>query len=140
MGPVHAPGAAVGAAAAVRPAPLQTGHQAHVGRPRQRQWREMGKQIMKLVSFKHIKKTLPSIILSNYLGSTFILVSNIFLRLFQVVRLRKTQTGRAWEDLCMAMLGEQFMVGPELCGVVLSVRFQVNNLLPISNLIDIKRM
>ncbi|GBP65635.1 Eukaryotic translation initiation factor 4E type 2 [Eumeta japonica] len=41
-----------------------------------------------------------------------------------VVRLRKGQTGRAWEDLCMAMLGEQFMVGPELCGVVLSVRFQ----------------
>lgn len=43
----------------------------------------------------------------------------------QVVRLRKAQTGRAWEDLCMAMLGEQFMVGAELCGVVLSVRFQV---------------
>lgn len=85
-------------------------------------------------------KKLASIILSNYLGSTFILVSKIVLRLFQVVRLRKTQTGRAWEDLCMAMLGEQFMVGPELCGVVLSVRFQVNNLLPISNLIDIKRM
>lgn len=45
-----------------------------------------------------------------------------------VVRLRKTQTGRAWEDLCMAMLGEQFMVGPELCGVVLSVRFQDDHL------------
>ncbi|CAK1579086.1 unnamed protein product [Parnassius mnemosyne] len=44
------------------------------------------------------------------------------------VRLRKSQTGRAWEDLCMAMLGEQFMVGPELCGVVLSVRFQEDHL------------
>ncbi|XP_049870827.1 eukaryotic translation initiation factor 4E type 2 [Pectinophora gossypiella] len=45
-----------------------------------------------------------------------------------VVRLRKSQTGRAWEDLCMAMLGEQFMVGAELCGVVLSVRFQEDHL------------
>ncbi|CAH0399040.1 unnamed protein product [Chilo suppressalis] len=45
-----------------------------------------------------------------------------------VVRLRKNQTGRAWEDLCMAMLGEQFMVGAELCGVVLSVRFQEDHL------------
>ncbi|XP_059054576.1 eukaryotic translation initiation factor 4E type 2 [Achroia grisella] len=45
-----------------------------------------------------------------------------------VVRLRKTQTGRAWEDLCMAMLGEQFMVGAELCGVVLSIRFQEDHL------------
>lgn len=45
-----------------------------------------------------------------------------------VVRLRKSQTGRAWEDLCMAMLGEQFMVGRELCGVVLSVRFQEDHI------------
>ncbi|XP_026727219.1 eukaryotic translation initiation factor 4E type 2 [Trichoplusia ni] len=45
-----------------------------------------------------------------------------------VVRLRKTQTDRAWEDLCMAMLGEQFMVGQEICGVVLSVRFQDDHL------------
>ncbi|KAI5634238.1 eukaryotic initiation factor 4E domain-containing protein [Phthorimaea operculella] len=45
-----------------------------------------------------------------------------------VVRLRKSATGRAWEDLCMAMLGEQFMVGAELCGVVLSVRFQEDHL------------
>lgn len=45
-----------------------------------------------------------------------------------VVRVRKGQTGRAWEDLCMAMLGEQFMVGQELCGVVLSVRFQEDHL------------
>lgn len=48
--------------------------------------------------------------------------------LLQVVRLHKSQTCRAWEDLCMAMLGEQFMVGSELCGVVLSVRFQVSYL------------
>ncbi|KPI99459.1 Eukaryotic translation initiation factor 4E type 2 [Papilio xuthus] len=45
-----------------------------------------------------------------------------------VVRLRKSQTGRAWEELCMAMLGEQFMVGPELCGIVLSVRYLEDHL------------
>lgn len=27
-----------------------------------------------------------------------------------VIRLRKGQAGRAWENLCMAMLGEQFVV------------------------------
>ncbi|XP_026462125.1 eukaryotic translation initiation factor 4E type 2-like [Ctenocephalides felis] len=41
-----------------------------------------------------------------------------------VIRLRKGLAGRAWENLCMAMLGEQFMVGGEICGAVLSVRFQ----------------
>ncbi|XP_044726513.1 eukaryotic translation initiation factor 4E type 2 [Chrysoperla carnea] len=40
-----------------------------------------------------------------------------------VVRLRKGQVGRAWENLCMAMLGEQFMVGNEICGAVVSVRY-----------------
>ncbi|XP_045767330.1 eukaryotic translation initiation factor 4E type 2 isoform X2 [Maniola jurtina] len=45
-----------------------------------------------------------------------------------VVRLRKAQTGRAWEDLCMAMIGEQFMVGEEMCGIVLSIRFQEDHL------------
>lgn len=41
-----------------------------------------------------------------------------------VIRLRKGQAGRAWENLCMAMLGEQFMAGDEICGIVVSVRYQ----------------
>lgn len=41
-----------------------------------------------------------------------------------VIRLRKGLIGRAWENLCMAMLGEQFMVGNEICGAVVSIRFQ----------------
>lgn len=42
-----------------------------------------------------------------------------------VIRLRKTKIDRAWENACMAMLGEQFLVGPEICGIVLSTRFPV---------------
>lgn len=42
-----------------------------------------------------------------------------------VIRLRKNKIDRAWENLCMAMLGEQFLVGTEICGVVLSTRFPV---------------
>ena len=41
-----------------------------------------------------------------------------------IVRLRKGLSPRCWENLLMAMLGEQFMVGEEICGVVVSVRFQ----------------
>lgn len=41
-----------------------------------------------------------------------------------MVRLRKGLAGRLWENLLMAMLGEQFMVGEEICGAVVSVRFQ----------------
>lgn len=44
-----------------------------------------------------------------------------------VIRLRKTKIDRAWENACMAMLGEQFLVGPEICGIVLSTRFPVGN-------------
>jgi len=40
-----------------------------------------------------------------------------------IVRLRKGLSPRCWENLLMAMLGEQFMVGEEICGVVVSVRF-----------------
>ncbi|KAL9893975.1 eukaryotic translation initiation factor 4E type 2 isoform X2 [Glossina fuscipes] len=39
-----------------------------------------------------------------------------------VIRLRKNQIDRAWENVCMAMLGEQFLVGDEICGVVLTTR------------------
>ncbi|XP_058129944.1 eukaryotic translation initiation factor 4E type 2 isoform X1 [Anopheles ziemanni] len=36
-----------------------------------------------------------------------------------VIRLKKSKIDRAWENVCMAMLGEQFLVGTEICGVVL---------------------
>lgn len=41
-----------------------------------------------------------------------------------IVRIRKHFTSRSWENLLMAMVGEQFMVGDEICGVVVSLRFQ----------------
>ncbi|XP_057337797.1 eukaryotic translation initiation factor 4E type 2 [Microplitis mediator] len=40
------------------------------------------------------------------------------------VTLRKGSVDRCWENLILAMLGEQFMVGEEICGAVVSVRFQ----------------
>lgn len=42
-----------------------------------------------------------------------------------IVRLRKGLASRCWENLVLAMLGEQFMVGQEICGAVVSIRFQV---------------
>merc|ERR1712038_274651 len=41
-----------------------------------------------------------------------------------IVRLRKGLASRCWENLILAMLGEQFMVGPEVCGAVVSIRYQ----------------
>jgi len=41
-----------------------------------------------------------------------------------IVRLRKGLVARCWENLILAMLGEQFMVGDEICGAVVSIRFQ----------------
>lgn len=41
-----------------------------------------------------------------------------------IVRLRKGLASRCWENLIMAILGEQFMVGEEICGAVVSIRFQ----------------
>lgn len=41
------------------------------------------------------------------------------------MRLRKGLASRCWENMILAMLGEQFMVGDEICGAVISVRFQV---------------
>ncbi|KAJ1522158.1 hypothetical protein ONE63_002469 [Megalurothrips usitatus] len=41
-----------------------------------------------------------------------------------IVRLRKGLASRCWENLVLAMLGEQFMVGGEICGAVVSIRFQ----------------
>ncbi|XP_072021749.1 eukaryotic translation initiation factor 4E type 2-like [Amphiura filiformis] len=40
-----------------------------------------------------------------------------------IVRLRKGLASRLWENLILAMLGEQFMVGEEICGAVVSIRF-----------------
>uniref|UniRef100_A0A671N3P2 Eukaryotic translation initiation factor 4E type 2-like n=1 Tax=Sinocyclocheilus anshuiensis TaxID=1608454 RepID=A0A671N3P2_9TELE len=42
-----------------------------------------------------------------------------------IIRLRKGLASRFWENIILAMLGEQFMVGEEICGVVVSIRFQV---------------
>lgn len=42
-----------------------------------------------------------------------------------IVRLRKGLVSRCWENLVLAILGEQFMVGEEICGAVVSIRFQV---------------
>lgn len=41
-----------------------------------------------------------------------------------IVRLKKGLASRIWENLVLAMLGEQFMVGDEICGAVCSVRNQ----------------
>ncbi|KAL1123110.1 hypothetical protein AAG570_002198, partial [Ranatra chinensis] len=41
-----------------------------------------------------------------------------------ILRLRKGLASRCWENLVLAMLGEQFMVGQEICGAVVSIRFQ----------------
>jgi len=41
-----------------------------------------------------------------------------------IVRLKKGLANRCWENLILAIVGEQFMVGEEICGAVVSVRFQ----------------
>jgi len=41
-----------------------------------------------------------------------------------IVRLKKGVAARYWEDLLFALLGGQFKVGDEICGAVLSVRYQ----------------
>lgn len=41
------------------------------------------------------------------------------------MRLRKGLASRCWENLILAILGEQFMVGEEVCGAVVSIRYQV---------------
>lgn len=45
-----------------------------------------------------------------------------------LIRLRKGISSRCWENLILAMLGEQFMVGDEICGAVISVRFQEDHI------------
>ncbi|XP_071376116.1 eukaryotic translation initiation factor 4E family member 2 related sequence 1 [Centroberyx affinis] len=41
-----------------------------------------------------------------------------------IIRLRKGLASRFWENIILAMLGEQFMVGEEICGVVCPYAFQ----------------
>ncbi|KAJ4918048.1 hypothetical protein JOQ06_011195, partial [Pogonophryne albipinna] len=41
-----------------------------------------------------------------------------------IIRLRKGLASRFWENIVLAMVGEQFMVGEEICGAVVSIRFQ----------------
>jgi translation initiation factor 4E len=41
-----------------------------------------------------------------------------------ILRLRKGLASKYWEDLILAVLGEQFDVGPEICGAVISIRYQ----------------
>ncbi|CAH0477065.1 unnamed protein product [Peronospora belbahrii] len=40
-----------------------------------------------------------------------------------MVRLRKGIASRYWEDLVLAIIGEQFDVGNEICGAVISLRY-----------------
>lgn len=41
-----------------------------------------------------------------------------------ILRLRKGLASRYWENLILALLGDQFDVGDDICGAVVSVRFQ----------------
>ena len=41
-----------------------------------------------------------------------------------VIRIKKGYATKCWEDLLLAVIGEQFEVLNELCGIVISVRYQ----------------
>jgi len=41
-----------------------------------------------------------------------------------ILRLRKGLASKYWEDLVLAIIGEQFDVGSEICGAVISIRYQ----------------
>ena len=43
-----------------------------------------------------------------------------------IVRLKKGLASRYWEDTLLAVIGGQFRVGDEICGCVLSVRYQAD--------------
>ncbi|ELR18705.1 Eukaryotic initiation factor 4E [Acanthamoeba castellanii str. Neff] len=40
-----------------------------------------------------------------------------------IIRLKKGLATKYWEDLLLAIVGEQFQVGDEICGIVCSIRF-----------------
>lgn len=44
-----------------------------------------------------------------------------------LVRMRKGLASRAWESLVLAIVGEQFDVGNDICGAVVSVRYRQAN-------------
>jgi len=39
-----------------------------------------------------------------------------------IVRLKKGLASKYWEELILAIIGEQFDVGQEICGAVISIR------------------
>ncbi len=53
-----------------------------------------------------------------------------------IIRLKKGLASRCWENLILAMLGEQFMVGEEICGAVISIRYQVRILIMSQHFAD----
>jgi len=42
------------------------------------------------------------------------------------IKLRKPVSSRCWENLVLALLGEQFMVGDEICGIRFSIRIHTD--------------
>jgi translation initiation factor 4E len=44
------------------------------------------------------------------------------------IRVKRHNTDRYWENAIMAMIGEQFMVGNEICGMQLSLRYPYDQL------------
>lgn len=50
-----------------------------------------------------------------------------------IVRLRKGVAARCWENVVLAILGEQFLVGDEICGAVMSVRYNQEDIISVWN-------
>lgn len=49
------------------------------------------------------------------------------------VRLKKGVATRCWENLILAMVGEQFACGDEICGAVVSVRYHTEDIVGVWN-------
>lgn len=49
------------------------------------------------------------------------------------VRLKKGVATRCWENLILAMVGEQFACGDEICGAVISVRYHTEDIVGVWN-------
>uniref|UniRef100_A0AAZ3NUV3 Eukaryotic translation initiation factor 4E type 2 n=1 Tax=Oncorhynchus tshawytscha TaxID=74940 RepID=A0AAZ3NUV3_ONCTS len=71
--------------------------------------------------WENIILTMLLILLLTGLASRF--WENIILTMLLILLLTGLAS-RFWENIILAMLGEQFMVGEEICGVVVSIRFQ----------------
>ncbi|OQR77369.1 eukaryotic translation initiation factor 4E type 2-like [Tropilaelaps mercedesae] len=50
-----------------------------------------------------------------------------------IVRMRKGVASRVWENVLLAILGEQFLVGDEICGAVMSVRYNQEDIISVWN-------